>query len=98
MRLQQCRGFRERSVAAEELRAIGRASLLPARHVHECDTRLKVRAPGIAREQRPGFRLDFSHDERRRLAARVAQDPVQVVSDRELPNAGGAIDDLETRT
>ncbi len=37
--LQQCRGFRERSVAAEELRAIRRASSLPARHVHEGDTR-----------------------------------------------------------
>jgi hypothetical protein len=82
---EQRRGLGERAVAADEFRAVAGAGLLPARHVHERDPRLKVRAPGIARQQRAGSRLDLGDDERRRLGCAGCRAPSPRSGDRQPP-------------
>src|SRR5450755_1135704 len=81
---------------ADEFGAIAGAGLLLAIEVHEGDARLKLRSPRIARQQGGGLRFDFRDDERRRPTALVAQHPVHVVRDRQLPEFTRAVDYFQT--
>ncbi len=45
----------------------------------------KIGVEGIAREECPGFRIDFGHHLHQRLRALVAQHPVKVPGDRQSP-------------
>ncbi len=51
LRPQERRRLGERTMAPDELGSIGRAALLPARHVHEGNPRFEIRRPGIARQE-----------------------------------------------
>src|SRR5450631_1185610 len=83
-------------MASDEFAAIGRASLLATSHIQEGDAVLKLCAPRVARQQCGGRWVDVGDDEGRSAAALVAEDPVDVMSDRELPGLIGAVDQCQS--
>jgi len=69
----------------DEFGPVAERAQLPAAHVDEGRTRMKVGIPGIAGEQGTAGGVDLRDDEWRHLGALVAEDPVDVISQRQLP-------------
>jgi len=84
-------------MATQEFEPIGAATLLLPSQIEENHLGLIFRrAPGIAHQQCPGSRFDFSHDERRSLAALVAEHPIDVMGHGELAHERRAIHEFES--
>ena len=59
----KCCGLRETAVPSEELATVARPLRLSTTKIGECDARTECGAPRIAREHRPGLRIDLRHHE-----------------------------------